>query len=259
MKFDRRTPAFSKEAFENAILDNGIQLVHYKALPCPVGMADQHTTTFKSHPPHDNCMNGYIFEKAGLFTCLFNNNPASFQLLDPGLLTGSTVHVTFPSVYDDTQEEVTIGVQDRLQLKDPCGYVTAQQRFTKSGSKTDYLHFQPTKIESLWDANGIKYHPGDFSIQNGNLTWNNKAPPPGTVCSIRYLYLPYWWVMQLIHEIRIAQIVDGITQDRTLTRMPYSALCRRENAGRSAYQDSNAPVKSNSVLPPDDSTDSLLA
>lgn len=48
----------------------------------------------------------------------------------------------------------------------------------------------------------------------------------GKVCSVRYTYRPYWVVSRLIHEVRVAHVVD--MDGRKVVRMPQNALLQRE-------------------------------
>src|SRR5712664_2816872 len=113
--FGRQTTLLNRDAFAQLVQDLGVKLVHYRALPCPVGMVDEHDPR-KTHHQHSGCSNGYVFEKAGEVTCLFQGNGTTTQLLDVGVMYGSTVQVTFPPTYDESDEPVVLAVADRLAL-----------------------------------------------------------------------------------------------------------------------------------------------
>jgi hypothetical protein len=231
LTFGRLTPTFDPEAFSNAVADHGFILVHHRATICPVGMIDQFDHR-KVHPPHDNCSNGYIFEQIGEIACLFTGNSNSTQIIDPGLLMGSSVQLTFSPYYENSTTPVTLMPQDRLYLKESLGYVTGNKLFTASENGLDYTQFPIDKVQVLYDAKGLKYTDSDFTIQNGLIKWGNRRPDPGTICSIRYLYTPYWYVARLMHEIRLAKVNNPMLGERSTARMPYSAICKRENVGR---------------------------
>jgi hypothetical protein len=50
----------------------------------------------------------------------------------------------------------------------------------------------------------------------------------GTIYSIRYRYEAHWYVKQLVHEIRVAQVTDPATFERHLERLPYAVQIQRE-------------------------------
>lgn len=260
LHFGRVTPTFDPDAFSNAVADHGFKLVHFRATLCPVGMTDQFDNR-KSHPPHDNCSNGYIFENAGEVVCLFTSNPTSTQIIDPGLLWGSSVQLTFSPYYEDGVTPVTVMPQDRLYLKEPAGYVTANQRFTASEGGVDFTQFPIEQVQSLWDSSGRKYSPYDYVIEKGLIKWGQRRPTPGAVCSIRYLYLPYWYVDRLVHEIRLAQTQDRLTGVRGSTRMPYSAVCKRENVSRDEQNEisEGKPLGPRQIPPPSAQESAWLA
>jgi len=217
MPYSGIMPAFNPDDFAAFIDSNGVELIHYKAIPCPVGLEDEQDSVHKNHVPHAGCSNGYIFIEAGCLVATFNNAPNLWNLGDTGLVSGSTCMVTFPFTYTDGITPVVIAVQDRFYLKDIQCYVTSQQRFQRGNGTTDFLHFPP------------EYRPAE-----------------GTICAIRYLYRPFWYAARLLHEIRVARTENMVTGERGLTRMPYSALCNRENVGRNEY----TQINPNQIVPP---------
>lgn len=256
--FARLQPTLNKQAFEDLIRDNGVKLIHSRGLPCPIGMVDKHDPR-TSHEQH-GCSNGYIFERAGEVTCLFNGNSTSTQVIDTGLLYGSTVQVTFPTAYDNSDEAVVIAVQDRLELAEAQGYVTTTQRFQAAVNGIDALQFPAEKVELVVDAEGQRYRDGDFVVRDGAIHWNGpRRPAAGAVCSTRYLYLPFWYVERLLHEIRVAVTTDPFTGVRRIERFPYSALIRRENFGRDEASDPNDSLKHREIPAPDSTESDILA
>ncbi len=255
----RQTTLLNREAFANLVADYGVKLVHYRALPCPVGLVDEHDPR-KSHHRHHGCSNGYIFERAGECTCVFQGNGTSTQLLDTGILYGSTVQVTFPPTYDDTDEPVVVAVQDRIELADPQGYVTGQQRFKAAPTGVDALQFPAEKVQMLFDRNGERYTESDFNIHEGAINWKGtRRPAPGTICSVRYLYLPFWYVEKLLHEIRVAPTLDPSTYQRTIERFPYSAILARENVARTEESDPGDRLMQREIPMPDGTESEILA
>jgi hypothetical protein len=95
MQHGRVIPGLNLQDFQNLISDWGVVLVHYRALPCPIGQVDQYDPR-KLHHNHSGCQNGFIFDKAGEVTCLFMGNGTQVQILETGQYFGSTVSITFP-------------------------------------------------------------------------------------------------------------------------------------------------------------------
>jgi hypothetical protein len=77
---------------------------------------------------------------------------------------------------------------------------------------------------------------------------NGYSTDRGMVCSVRYLYRPYWYVGAIPHEIRIAQIQNELTGERVVTRMPQACVLHREyvslNEEQPTDQPSNADAES---------------
>ena len=226
---------FDVNAFDDFIKSNGVRLLHYKAIACPIGMVDPLDTRAPSHT-HSNCSNGYIYEFAGEITGYFNNNSAFTSLGEVGLLDGSIVQVTFPRFYDDQSEVAFYPMTyDRFFVKDYTATVPNTQRLEANVIGLDKLTYSADFIESVWDANGVKYPPSSFTASEGQLRWLSTPRPPfnpdtgtGTVISVRYRYRPYFYVSKLLHEVRLAQTIEFETGDRKTVRMPAAALLARE-------------------------------
>lgn len=260
MQHGRVIPGLNLRAFQDAISDWGVTLVHYRAILCPIGQTDKYDQR-KTHHAHSGCENGFIFERAGEVTCLFLGNGSNVQIVDAGQMVGATVNITFPPFYDDAPETpVTIAPNDRLELKEHKGYVVASQRFTVSGGNVDVLHFPAAKVEALIDSDGRRYHQDtDFEVRNGLIQWTASRPAPQAVCSVRYQYVPHWFVGQLVHEIRVAPTQDPVTGERSIERWPYSAICHRENVHRDEYSDPNDPLRPKEIAAPDSRESEILA
>lgn len=226
---------FDIPALDKLIKSNGVQLVHMKAIKCPIGMVDPYDVRSPDHS-HDNCSNGFIYKQAGLVTASFTNNAATVQLSDVGLLDGSTVQATFPRFYDDNPEkQVYVQIFDRFYIKDLAVLVPNTQHVAAHITKTDKLTYHAEQVEYIIDANGKEYVDTDYLVQNGKLTWTGNNWPgfdpstgKGVTYSIRYLYTPYFYASRLIHEVRIAQKTDFKTNKKSPVRVPYAALLSRE-------------------------------
>ncbi len=221
--------------YTDAVVDGqGVVLEHWRALPCPIGKTDPYDVR-KTHPDHSGCSNGYIYEYGGDIACLFVGNSKHIQALDQGLLTGSTVQVTIPRTYLSDNRPVVMAVLDRVYLKNklngetPINVICAQL-FEHNTSGMDRLKYPINTVEILVDSHGKRYRQGeDFNVVSGQIAWLSNRQPGmnpetgrGEVCSIRYWYTPYWYVSNLIHEIRV------LRNGPVLTRAPMTALLQRE-------------------------------
>ncbi|SRR6266851_5286055 len=226
---------FNTAAFNEFLQSQGLTLIHYKSVQCPIGMVDRNDTR-APHFDHANCSNGYLYELAGEVTAYINNNVAVSSIDDSGLYDGSIVQATFPQSYDDNPDKpVSILTYDRFFFKDFTATVPNTQKFEAHITGVDKMTFPIDSVESVWDANGKKYSQADYMVWQGQLKWTGSNRPgydanlnKGIICSIRYNYRPYFYCGRLIHEIRIAQTDDFITGERKNVRLPYAALLLRE-------------------------------
>lgn len=232
--------AFDIPAFDEAIRSQGVRLVHYHAMRCPVGMVDLDDNR-RSHPDHAGCTNGFIYTKVGVVTGLFMGNSKSKRTDDLGFWDGSTVQVTLPRMYDESEEEVSVAPFDRFYLDEARISVNTWQTYMHHESGVDRLKYPAIKVDRLMDSSGLSYSEGsDFTLNSsGQLVWGSKRPTPdlsvggdthstrGAVCGVRYRYRPYWYVGQIVHEIRVTQAPDEMGE-RVTHRMPQAVVLHRE-------------------------------
>lgn len=225
--------SFDAGAFEDAIQAHGIKLVHYRAMRCPVGMVDQYSER-RPHKDHSGCQGGFLYFEAGECTSLFSGNSTNSKMADVGLLDGSTVSVTFPKFYDGTEQEILLATFDRIYLKENKVPVINWQLFEYNQAGYNKMQYPVEHVEHLVDSNGVQYKLGvDFEVADGQIKWIGKTPGmdletnKGLVCSIRYTYLPFWYVKNLMHEVRVIQIEDPLG-NRAIERMPFAAMLQRE-------------------------------
>lgn len=248
--------SFDVEAFDEAIENQGVTLVHYRALRCPVGMTDLDDNR-RTHPDHEGCSNGFIYTRVGTVRGLFINNSNRKRPDDLGFWDGSTVQVTMPRFYDDPDDQrIFVAPFDRFYLEEADHLVPSWQLFVHHESGLDRLKYPVAMVEELVDSAGLRYYEGqDFKISHGGLQWlTQRRPTPnlttgpggsgfdtdrGCICAIRYRYQPYWYVGQVLHEIRTTQVTDPVTGDRRVERMPQAVMLHREYVALS--RDQNEP------------------
>ncbi len=227
------------EAFDEAIRNQGVRLIHYRGMRCPVGMTDIGDNR-RPHEDHAGCSNGFLYEKAGTIRGLFVGNSNGPQLRDVGFVDGASVTVTFPRTYADECTpplEFFVAPFDRFYLDEEAITVSTWQLVKYNASGSDRLAFPAVEVDSLIDARGIRYEQcRDFEIVNGLIVWQPKGNRPGVdletnkgvIYSIRYRYRPFWYCARLLHEIRVAQVENPMLDSRSLIRMPQQILLNRE-------------------------------
>jgi hypothetical protein len=235
--------SFDADAFDGFIRNNGVEMIHYRSMRCPVGMIDADDAMRRPHEHHQGCSNGFVYTQAGTVTCSFLGNTKDSKFQDYGRLDGSTVQATFPRTYDD---KPSVPVQmcqfDRLYLKEESITVVNWHTFAAHITGIDRLQFPIVHVQDIMDANGNRYTEGlDFAVRGGQINWTDgHGPAAGTVCSVRYSYRPFWYVNRMIHEVRVAQTEDEYG-NRELTRMQQQAQLQREYWFEKEQRDAEAP------------------
>lgn len=247
LQIDFEAVAFDPDGFDGLIRANGVKMLHFRSLLCPVGLQDPDDTR-RPHDHHADCSNGFIYTPAGEVTIGFLNNSSQQVFVDPGRLDGSTVNAVIPRTYDDSGDRVDLAQHDRLYLKDEEGRdpitVTTNQVVAASVLGDDRLAYPVVEVVDLVDANGRRYAQGvHFDVVQGRIRWVPNVGPgvdaattKGIVYSVRYRYRPFWYVKNLVHEARLSQTV-GEDGERALTRFPQQAVLQREFWHRNAEVD----------------------
>lgn len=228
--------SFDAEAFDAAIRSHGVQLVHYVALRCPVGMTDLDDNR-RPHEDHAGCSNGFIYFKAGCVRALMIGNQNKQDLRDIGFVDGASATSSFPRTYDDSDKQFYVAPFDRFYLNEESITVPTWQLARANESGTERLAFPAVCVDQLVDNRGDLYKENeDFQVKDGQIQWipGGKRPMDdletgrGAVISVRYRYRPFWYCARLLHEIRVAQVESALDSTRTLIRMPQQALLNRE-------------------------------
>ena len=227
--------SFDIDAFDEAIRSQGVKLHHYRAMRCPVGLIDQYDIR-RPHNDHSGCSNGFIYTFAGEVTCLFTGNSMQNQIQDVGFVDGSSVSITLPRHYDDNSEkQLYLAPFDRMYLSEESILVPDWQLVTHHITGMDKLNRPAVIIQDIVDSSGKRYSPQDYHLVNGQIKWLTQERPgidpetnKGRVFSVRFLHRPYWYVRQLIHEIRVTQFENPVTGERKIHKMPQAAVLVRE-------------------------------
>lgn len=218
-------------AFDDAIRSQGVQLVHFRAMRCPVGLIDRYDSR-RPHEDHAGCSNGHIYTLAGVVTCLFTGATDEQKSNDIGFIDGSTVQVTAPRFYDDPVEEVQVAPFDRFYLQEEAVTVPHYELVEAHATGHDKLSFPVVEVFDIMDSSGRRFDAGDFEVRDGQLHWLNGGPGfdasknKGVIYAVRYSYRPYFYVSRVLHQVRVAQIDTPL--ERVVMRMPQEFVLVRE-------------------------------
>lgn len=239
---------FNPADIDEFIVAHSIPFIHYRAMRCPGGMKHKYDAR-NAEDCHLGCSHGYLYTQAGTVLCASTGNSSKLAQYDPGLLTGSSISVTPPRYYAD-ERDPTRPVQllqfDRMYLTDDTIVVPMWETFEAHQTGVDRLRFPVVEVVDLIDNLGRRYQTGDFQVSDGKLVWGQNRPGEdpdtgkGRVCSVRYLYRPYWYVSQLVHEVRVSTVDDPDGKVVT-ARLPQSAILQREYLFETEARDPQAP------------------
>lgn len=243
--FADRSVLFDISAFDRSITSHGTKLVHWISQLCPVGKTDAFSVR-RPHDHHFNCSNGMIYTKAGVVKALFINSGNKLDQYETGTISGTRVTVTTPRTYDDSDDEIQVAPFDRFFLDEEELVVPHTELFENHITGHNRLHFPVVKVVSLIDAKGIAYCPDDYTIEDGQLVFTNKNPGydtlinKGTICSIRYLYRPFFYVEDILHQTRSIQVDTGLESKNI--RGPQEFTLVREKVYDKEEKDEQSPT-----------------
>ena len=229
------------KADEEFINGQGIDIIHYEAVPSSIGIKERGDYR-KVDAPDIAASNGFIYKKAGIFTGVIVSNGKSKNPIDGGLFDESVAKLILPRFYNKTSDEDSGGARihlapgDRLYIKDTDVEVPNYQKMTYTANGVDQAQFPITCVKHCQDSQGIEYTFGrHFTLdKDGNIKWISGQKNPGIdpdtglgrVYSLRYLYNAHYYVLSVPNELRVGRATEG--GSRTTSRMPYHAVIQRE-------------------------------
>lgn len=233
----------------------GVQFLHYKALPSPIGLKDKGGYR-RSDGVDTISSNGMLYQNAGCFTAVILGNSAKRKFGEGGVLDDSTARMVMPRFYDKGEKvaegnRIYLSPGDRVYIADPHADVLVpnMQRMDFEPDQDNRPMFPICKIEYIQDSQGRIFQEGvDFDITTaGNIHWISGGSNPGIdpdtkqgrIYSVRYLYKAFWYVLQLPNEVRITNVTTGGI--RAPERMATHAIIQREYV----YQNQNNSSESN--------------
>lgn len=251
--------SFNAEAQDDFVSSHGVSFIHYRAMPSPIGLKDRGDYR-RSDSLDTISSNGFVYKKCGVFTAVMMGNGKRYAEGDGGMIDQSTARITLPRFYDidspeHANEQIHLAPGDRIYIKDLEVSVVNYQRVDYNISGDDFLQYPALCVEFLMDSQGIDYKEGvDFKVNRyGNIDWIDGKNKPGIdpetgngrVYSIRYRYNAFWYIANLINEIRVVNITDGAT--RKPERMAYQAMIQREyvyhNQVNDGKNENKAPIE----------------
>ena len=250
---------FNKKDIASAIKAHGVSLVHYAAMPCPVGRIDPYDTLRRPHEDHSGCYSGFLYNKVGTVTGLFTHNTNNIQWVEQGIYSGAPVTLTLERAYDEGGE-VMVSIFDRFYLNEENIKDIHWELRQWSGGPIDKVRFQIASVIKLVDSRDVCYvQDVDFTVQNGSIHWiNSPGLDPdtgkGRVYSISYRYHPYYVITGIPHEIRILTEPDSDSPNgKRVSRSWYEVQVVRETISRTADPDpkSKAPSDRKEFSPRD--------
>jgi hypothetical protein len=239
-------------AWDSLVRSQGNRMIHYRAMPCPLGVADKDDAMRRVHHQHPGCSRGFLYDRAGEIMVLTSGNSESSEQQDVGALDGSTVSATFARFYEPTDGEQYGGCDakrayispfDRVFLAEESVLWPHWELVEHNVDGLDRLRFPAMTVERLVDSRLTEYREGrDFRLESGVVVWGDRHPAVdpggrGAVYAVRYLYRPYWYVQRLGHAIRTVQTQDDAAGARKVERLPFQATLIREQV----FEESDRP------------------
>lgn len=243
---------FNLDAQEQFAKDKGVVFEHYAAIPSTVGQKDRGDLR-RPDTLDTLAENGYIYKKIGEFVGTIIGNGKKNDHAEGGIMDNSTARLVLPKYYNEdcaaAGKEIALLPGDRIYAKAIELKVPNYQKAEYRPLQSDYLQFPAKEVIFLRDSNNIEYTQGvHFNINDqGNIDWvEGKANPgidpetgKGRLYGVRYMYVAFWYIQQLINEIRITNTSDSSAP----ARLPYHAVIQREyvyhNKTRGDAKDSN--------------------
>jgi hypothetical protein len=244
--------SFDLNRLDAFVTSLGVDFVHYRATPSPVGKNDRGDLR-RNDGVDTITSNGMIYTKAGIFTGTITDNNRSQKRGASGVLDPSEAHLVLPRFYNQLVtpgaaspadgvaqgERIYLMPGDRVYLGDPqANVLVANSQLMDYQEEMDNVPMFPiiSLQDKILDSRNIQYTQGvDFEItQQGNVRWLATGQNPGIdpdtakgrVYTIRYLYKAYYYVVALPKEVRITNVTTG--DARVPERMAYSAVIVRE-------------------------------
>jgi len=246
---------FTMEAQEQFTLEKGIVFEHFAAIPSTIGQIDR--GDLRRPDTLDTLSeNGFIYRKVGEFVGTMVGNSKQHGHVEGGILDTSTARLVLPKHYNKDcgdGKEIAMLPGDRIYAKACEIRVPNYQKVEYKPKHSDFLQFPAKEVSMLQDSKGIDYVEGrHFKIDSGgNIEWIDGQKNPGIdpetgkgrLYGIRYTYLAFWYIQQLLNEVRMTNLGDSSQP----TRLPQHVMVQREyvyhNRVKPAVENKNTETK----------------
>lgn len=236
------TQTFDLAKQDQFVTGLGVDFMHYKAMPSPIGKADR--GDYRRNDGVDTITsNGMLYFCAGVFTATITDNSRDQKRGEELMLDPSVSRIVMPRFYNNQGladgERIYLAPGDRIYISD-----TKADSRVPNYQQMDYVPgvknvpmFPIVKIEApIVDSLGQEYTEGvDYVVTKcGNILWQPNGKNPGLdpdtgkgrIYAVRYLYNAFWYVHSLPKEVRITNVTNGGV--RSPERMPSYAYIIRE-------------------------------
>ena len=235
--------SWNVEALDSLVGNLGIEFDHFVAIPNVLGQTDKGDYRHVKGGDFESS-NGFIYKKVGSFTGVTINNSKYTKPMQGGLFDFSQAHLVMPRRYNKGKkfacgERIFMAPGDRIVYKDKKlnTEVVHYEKIHANRTGPDRLQYPAKKVEFIIDNANIEYKEGkDFKLDDqGRVDWISQNRPgidkdtgKGRLYTIRYRYSAFFYVKDLLHEVRMTQQTDPATLERSFERCPYSVLIQRE-------------------------------
>jgi len=234
----------SATAWNNFVAGLGLRFQHWAFTPYVLGATDtgslrnydeQRVKKSDDKTVYDN--NGMYRYMGDVFVIWQSNSKREAQL-PPGYYPDSIATITLNRHYIDTTEIIGLSEYDKFILvlrpeDDPLEFATVNwEGYQHNPTGIDRLMFKAVRVDYISDANGVEYIDGkDFVVSEGNIKWLPNGTRPGfdnassegVIMSVRYRYIPSFYIKNATHELRSHSTVNPNTGTKTAVRMPMTA------------------------------------
>lgn len=229
-------------AWNDFISGIGLRMQHWAYAPYVVGATDTGSIrnydeqTVKKQDDKFAYDNNGMYRYMGDVYVIWQGNSKNLTQLPAGYYPDSNATVTINRNYIDTNTVVGLSEFDKLVPVidgDPIEFASVNwEQLQHNPTGIDRAMFRIIKVDFVTDANGTEYFENkDFAIEDGNIKWLQGGNRPGfdnlsgegVILSIRYRYVPSFYVKYAAHELRSHAQINPNTGVKSAVRGPMSA------------------------------------
>lgn len=236
-------------AWNDFISGLGMRMAHWAYAPYVVGATstgslrnyDEQTVDKKN----DNLLydNNGIYRYMGDVFIIWQGNSKNLRQLPTGYYPDSVATVTINRHYINTTTIVGLSEFDKLipvlgPDENPLEYASVNwEQVQHNPTGIDRLMFKAVTVDFISDSNGIDYIQNqDYIIEDGNIKWLPTGNQPGidnlsgdgVIMSVRYKYVPGFYIKHAAHELRSHATIDPMTGEKRSTRLPMTAAIQMD-------------------------------